>query len=471
MGKYTDALVALLPPGPAWNRESTSVLYKLLDALAQEFQRVEDMALELIEEMDPRTTDGLLDDWERVAGLPGTCWTPTTDDERRTALHAKLTTRGSQREQFYLDQADTIGYLVAIARHPYSPFAAGSLCGTPIYGNEWRFVWRVYAIEGTEDDHLMCVFRQWTQAHTAVEFYWIDLATWTARTAAGAYAGTFYCGSWALQGKWNDAIVVAGSGGEIQASFDKGETWTAMSAAGAYAGTFYSTFGNEVGCVLGGSGGEIQISGDAVTWLSIAAAGGYTGDFRGIAQGAGLYVLVGSGGEIQTSVTGIGWVARTAAASYSGTFYGVAYGNSTFAAVGQSGEIQTSSDGITWTRRNNGGAYFYGVAWNGTVFVAVTSTNKAWVSSNGITWVDYSITTGGGNVNSVSAHRGGVLVATEGSVAAEIMISKDNGQTWVAQATASMASPSAAVWSDARCITVGGLGAIETSDLTEDLSA
>lgn len=76
---YAAALEQMLPPGDALPR-GDSFLRDLLDALAQEFARVESAALNLFDELDPRTTLQLLPDWERVLGLPDDCtgggWAP-----------------------------------------------------------------------------------------------------------------------------------------------------------------------------------------------------------------------------------------------------------------------------------------------------------------------------------------------------------------------------------------------------------
>lgn len=167
---YLPALQALLPHGMCWTRDPGAVLTKLLDALAQEFGRVEDRAVELIEEADPRTTDELLEDWERTAGLPDTCHAPSTTEGRVLALVAKLTGRGGQHEGHYEDLADDVGYDVTIDRDPYSPFVPGSGVGDSLTQDTWQAAWRVITESGDEDQLLECVFRANAQAHTWVEF-------------------------------------------------------------------------------------------------------------------------------------------------------------------------------------------------------------------------------------------------------------------------------------------------------------
>lgn len=473
--KYTEALLALLPRGILWDyaRESGSVWYLLLDACGLEFQRIEDRALDLLEEADPRTADELLDEWEVVAGLPEEWYTPTTDDERRNQLFLKISTRGSQKESYYIEQAALVGdgYLIYVDSRPYYPFVAGSLCGASIYGTEWVYVWRVYAVEDTtqNDNHLMGLFRYMKRSHSAIEFYWIDLTTWTARTAGGGSTSTFYAGAHGREGEWNEAYVITGGGGTIQLSVD-GVTWAVMTAAGGYTGVFSGAAATSAGYVIVGAAGEIQTSADGFTWAAISPAGGYSDDFSDveISSDDGLLCAVGETGEIQTSADdGATWTAQTPAGGYSYTFLGVAYGNGTWVVVGLYGEVQTSSDGITWTSVTVTSDSFVDITWNGTVFCAITSTYIAWVSSDGAAWTAYSLPSS--VVKSVASHASGVVVACF-SYSAGIIISKDHGKTWTTQAV-NTPYPRGIVWGKSQCIVIGGSGRIETSALTEDISA
>jgi len=97
---YLAQLQALLPPGPAWPKGADASLTKMLTGLAQELARVDDRALQLVEEVDPRTTAELFIDWERVAGLPDACVTAFAGDQttaqRRASLVGRLATLGGQ---------------------------------------------------------------------------------------------------------------------------------------------------------------------------------------------------------------------------------------------------------------------------------------------------------------------------------------------------------------------------------------
>lgn len=184
---YLHQLQQLLPTGIAWPRDMEATLTKLLSALADSLSRSHNRTADLIDESDPRTTTEMLPDWETTLGLPDACSAAaTTLQERRAALLAKLTSRGGQSRQFFIDLAATLGFEVTITE--FGPFlagvsAAGDACGT----EEWRFVWRVNAPAETihevsceepcEDpirywgnELLECAITRLKPAHTSVLF-------------------------------------------------------------------------------------------------------------------------------------------------------------------------------------------------------------------------------------------------------------------------------------------------------------
>lgn len=145
---YQSQLSDLLPPGPAWSREPDSILLQFLRGLAEELSRVHNRALDVIEEVDPRTTLEMLPDWERVFGLPEPCVDPpTTLAGRRAALHEKMIRQGGQSRAFYIALAAGHGFPITITE--FHPFVAGSEAGEPALGEEWWFTWQVNAPETT----------------------------------------------------------------------------------------------------------------------------------------------------------------------------------------------------------------------------------------------------------------------------------------------------------------------------------
>jgi len=142
---YLVALQALLPPGAAWSRDSDAVLTQLLAGLATELARVDGRSGDLVAQLDPRTSDEMLADWERLLGLPEICaLAVSTVQERRAAAYAKLTATGGASRQYFIDLAAALGYQITIVE--YFRFTAGSPAGYALTNDEgWRHTWRVNA--------------------------------------------------------------------------------------------------------------------------------------------------------------------------------------------------------------------------------------------------------------------------------------------------------------------------------------
>jgi uncharacterized protein YmfQ (DUF2313 family) len=141
--QYTQALLKLCPTGKAWPTESESNWYKLLEALAQELMRIDTTATDLLNEIFPDTTTQLLPDWERVAGLPDPCsGLGATIAIRRKDLLAKITARGGQSPQYFIDVAAQLGYEISITE--FDPFQVDiSSVDDGLYSEEWQLAWQV----------------------------------------------------------------------------------------------------------------------------------------------------------------------------------------------------------------------------------------------------------------------------------------------------------------------------------------
>lgn len=191
--KCTQLILKLLPPGIAWNREQTSTLYKLAQSIAEELCRMEARAVQLLVESDPRTTTELLEDWERVLGLPGDCvGLAETIQQRRANVVSKLISRSSQTKQFYVDLAATLGYTITVDDViEYDAFHIEEPLEEPIYGEEWAHVFALVLPENVTrefrvdensvedrivqfgDDLLECVIEDNKPAHSVVLFEYV----------------------------------------------------------------------------------------------------------------------------------------------------------------------------------------------------------------------------------------------------------------------------------------------------------
>lgn len=186
---YLAQLQALLPPGPAWPKEDTAPLTKLLNGLAQELARVDGRALQLVEEADPRTVAELFADWERVAGLPDACVIAAggnqTTTQRRAALIGRLTTLGGQSAAYYVGLAAALGYAITVTE--FHEHTVADDVNHPLYGAAWNFAWQVngalntvssLTVNSSADDPLAawgnalleCVIKRVAPAQTTVLF-------------------------------------------------------------------------------------------------------------------------------------------------------------------------------------------------------------------------------------------------------------------------------------------------------------
>lgn len=179
--RYKRQLAALLPPGALWRLEPDSWLSRLLQAVADEFARVEVRGVALVEESDPRTATETLDDWERVLGLPDAdvLEIPETDAERRLAITQKLVRVGGQSGAYFIGLAAACGYTVTIDdAYGLTVCRAGRVrAGQPASSERWAYVWRmdVQAPTGTALSHseLEAIIRRVAPAHTLVRFTYL----------------------------------------------------------------------------------------------------------------------------------------------------------------------------------------------------------------------------------------------------------------------------------------------------------
>lgn len=108
---YLESLKALAPKGVCWTTDNNSNWIKLLDAIAQEYARVDGRGVDLLMEAFPDTSDELLPNWERLVGLPDTFSDPdATIEERRQQVLFKLQARGGQTAEYIQDLIATLGY-------------------------------------------------------------------------------------------------------------------------------------------------------------------------------------------------------------------------------------------------------------------------------------------------------------------------------------------------------------------------
>jgi uncharacterized protein YmfQ (DUF2313 family) len=189
---YRAQLQALLPPGAAWPRHPDAALTRLLAAWGEELARIDARSDRLISEAMPGDALEMLEDWERVAGLPDACGAEiaTTTAERRANLIAKLTQQGGASIPWFYALAEPLGYEIEIEE--YRPFVCGlSRCGEDrlLGDGKVRYLWSI-SVKGprltrfqagvsccgdpllkiTHAEDLECLFKRYAQAHTHIIF-------------------------------------------------------------------------------------------------------------------------------------------------------------------------------------------------------------------------------------------------------------------------------------------------------------
>ncbi|MGH8426391.1 MAG: YmfQ family protein [Gammaproteobacteria bacterium] len=146
---YAATERALLPPGRALADGGEGTLTDLLEALAQEFSRVDASGDVLLQEAFPDTAVELLPDWERIAKLPSAC-TPAgqTTAQRQASVVRKLTANEAQTIAFIVALAASYGYTISIVERRALRFGYNAYCGYPFGSWDWQFVWEAHS-EGT----------------------------------------------------------------------------------------------------------------------------------------------------------------------------------------------------------------------------------------------------------------------------------------------------------------------------------
>ncbi|MFN4328294.1 MAG: YmfQ family protein [Limnobacter sp.] len=142
---YKALLQSLLPQGLVWNRDEDSNLGRLLQAMAKNLFELDDRAIDLVAEADPRTAVELLPEWEAMAGLPDACVIDAgivqSTQQRRSALLTKLTTVGRQSKDYFIALAAGLGFQVTITE--FKSFRAGQSVASDRVGEQFALAWQV----------------------------------------------------------------------------------------------------------------------------------------------------------------------------------------------------------------------------------------------------------------------------------------------------------------------------------------
>jgi uncharacterized protein YmfQ (DUF2313 family) len=393
--QYAEVLSHLLPSGRIWRWAEDSNAYRLLRALGYSLSRVALRGRDLLREFDPTTMRELVDDWERVLGLPGDNPSPpTTLAGRRAAIRGRLLGNGDPTVSYFEDIVSAAGYPDAVVSHKaYRPFVAGSSAIDPV-ASGWQYYWEVTAERGDDDDLLEWAVERYAPNHTVGKVFWL-----VGNVVARAFDNPGIVNFRAVAYNGTNLWVAVGSYGAIQTSSD-GITWSKRTSPTVYNfnAVAYDT-ANGLWCAVGNHG-LIQTSSDGITWTARIPGGSFTGNFNAVAHDqVGLWVAVGASGEIQTSPDGITWTHRAhGGASPVPVWNGVAYSSdrSVWVTVGgesgapYGGRINASTDaGVTWVDVDPGGTaddQFRAVSYANGGFMAVGGDLQIQTSGTGLDW-------------------------------------------------------------------------------------
>lgn len=183
---YQNALLALLPRGVAWSKDTDSELGKLMAGIAEEFARIDERAQALLDESLPSRASETFEEWESEYGLPDPCsGIDPTFQERLTALLQTYKMQGGQSRAFFIEVAALMGYDITVSE--YGQRLYGDYYGDLYGGEDWVYVWQVNAAQVNFNEmrygnkwgslyrtwsnaRLECVFNRLKHAHMKIIF-------------------------------------------------------------------------------------------------------------------------------------------------------------------------------------------------------------------------------------------------------------------------------------------------------------
>ncbi len=136
---YIQLLKTLLPTGQAWTYEKNSLMEKVLAGIADEFSRIQSRIDDLLNELDPTTTQEMLPEWEDLMGFPNKVTGPLsslTFQARKKLVHSHYTMTGGNRPEYLKELIKNFGFEIDIFE--IKNFRVGmSRCGDSLNNGNW----------------------------------------------------------------------------------------------------------------------------------------------------------------------------------------------------------------------------------------------------------------------------------------------------------------------------------------------
>ncbi|MFH1999964.1 MAG: putative phage tail protein, partial [Planctomycetota bacterium] len=169
-------LMSLLPEGELWDKNPRlaphagqdipeKTFNQILYALAMSFYQADLFGDLLMNEKDPRTAsapDGLLEDWERVTGVPDEYLQAVYEEKyggdpplevRRNDVVTHMASRGGQSIPYFYSLAEKLGYVdengdptITITEFE-AAYAGEAVCGDFCFSDSWLHVWEVDGVD------------------------------------------------------------------------------------------------------------------------------------------------------------------------------------------------------------------------------------------------------------------------------------------------------------------------------------
>jgi uncharacterized protein YmfQ (DUF2313 family) len=170
---WRKVIQRLLPPGPLWDLETQPGLAAAADAMVAQTNAVNNAVRLFVLQMFPWTITYLLDAWIAELDLPWPCGDlPTTDDEKRALIAARIAAQGGQSVAYLVGVAAAFGIAIVIVEWPFGKTARFGRVrfGTARFGTTAQMhVFEVQAPSGTSADdraRLECLIDAFKPAHT-----------------------------------------------------------------------------------------------------------------------------------------------------------------------------------------------------------------------------------------------------------------------------------------------------------------
>lgn len=164
--KHADLLKLLLPP-VAYDITGAALSAEI-EAAGAQLDAAQAITAALLIEIDPRTTTLLLDDWERVYGLPDGCsGIGVNIEQRRANLLAKVSDTGGLSKQYFLRMAELLGYRDT-SISTFVPSNCEMTCEMALTDERFRFIWTVN-LPHQGNNHT--IFRADTRCDVRVDSY------------------------------------------------------------------------------------------------------------------------------------------------------------------------------------------------------------------------------------------------------------------------------------------------------------